>query len=160
MRLGYKLLIMLLALPSAAFAGTHADLDRRLQSLKSDFVGLAHQPVARSKQDRILLGFTEKTTINLESISISLNGKQVLEHDYQEEENLSLREGGLQPLLNLNLPQGKQQMLVRYKGQTPNGKVFEQSSKVSIAKSSARKIIELTLSNKSNSAPRLGKQEH
>jgi hypothetical protein len=142
------------------FAGTHTDLDRRLQSLKSSFVQSAQQVPVRSNKDRILLGFTEKTTISLQSISLSLNGQKLLQHAYQENENISLREGGIQPLLDLKLPLGKSQILVSYTGKTPDGKAFEQTSKVSISKSNVRKIIELTLSNKANSAPRLGKQEH
>lgn len=162
MRLGYKLLIILVTLliEGVVFAGTHADLDRQLQSLKSNFVQLSQQSPVRSKSDRILLGFTEKTTINLDSISLSLNGQKLYQHSYQESENRSLREGGLQPLANLNIPQGRHQIVFRYKGQTPDGSIFDEVSKVSVSKSTARKVIELILSNKSNSAPRLAKQEH
>lgn len=158
MRLVFKLLTTTLLLPMAStvLAASHADLDRRLQLLKSDFVTLSQQAPVRSSQDRMLLGFTEKTSLSLQSITLSLNGQQLLKHDYEESENRSLREGGMQPLLDVKLPLGKSQMLVQYKGRTPDGQSFEQTSKFTISKSNTKKIIELTLSNKANSAPRLG----
>ncbi len=162
MRLGYKLFITLLILSvsGTVFAEAKADLDRQLQSLKSSFVQHSQHTPVKTTMDRILLGFTEKTTISLDKVSLSLNGRPLIQHRYQEDENRSLREGGLQPLHELKIPLGRHQLLVSYKGVTPSGKTFEQATKLSINKSNTRKVIELTFSNKANSAPRLSKQEH
>lgn len=164
MRLAYKLLIVsvFLLVTSSGFAAKHSELDQRLESLKSDFIKFSRQSPApmHAAKDRILLGFTEKTSVSLSSVSISLNGKKLLQHNYIDTENQSLRAGGLQPLLELDLPQGRHKVLVRYMGNTPDGKTFDQVGSVSVSKSSSKKIIELTVSNKSNSTPSLSKQEH
>ena len=64
-----------------------------------------------------------------------MNGQQIFFHDYVASENQALKEGGLQTIANLRLPQGRHQMVLTYSGLTPNGEKFSQASKFSLSKS-------------------------
>lgn len=135
-------------------------LQVQLQQVKSEFAQAAQQlRITPAAEDRLLLGYTEKTTISLERIELSLNGSRIHTHQYSIQDNAALKQGGLQTLTALKLPAGRHQLTLKYTGTTPDGTTFAEQEQFTVSKSGSAKTLQLTLKNKRNKTPSLAVRE-
>ncbi|MBU6260849.1 MAG: AraC family transcriptional regulator [Burkholderiales bacterium] len=147
---------------AAAALPADAALDQRVQALQGESLQLERE--LRGLEDELLypsgtgiavfVSADLGPAIELDDVSLSLDGQVVASHGYTALERRSLRRGAIQRLYGGSIGTGKHALAVTLVGHGPGGVGFKRDARFEFAKEGAPRGVELHLKD-GGSAPEI-----
>ena len=96
-------------------------------------------------QVAVFLSATPQKTFALDSVKLSIDEKQKVQHLYTDRELDAFRRGATQKLFTGNLAQGKHQLLMVLIGRGPQGRPYRKAAKLEFEKKAGATYVELKI---------------
>lgn len=152
-------LMLALLLPAAATANTQAppeSLDGEVQDLKSAVLDLNRELFLLEEdllfpantQVAVFLSMDVGEYFNLDSVQLSLDGKDVSNYLYTEREVQALHRGGVHKLFLGNVKTGDHELVAIFTGLGPHGREYRRGATLNFDKQIGAKFVELQISDR------------
>jgi hypothetical protein len=142
--------------PAAAPAGELKSVDQDVQALKKQLVDL-NRDLFRleeellypaSTQVAVFLSVDVGTFFALDSVTLTLDEKEVTSYLYTEREVQALHRGGVQKLYLGNLKAGEHEIVATFTGKGPHERDYRRGTTLKFEKSLGAKYLELRISDR------------
>jgi len=128
-------------------------LDEQVQEIKSDVLSIAaelnllEEKLLYPSQTEVavLVSLAAGETFRLDSLDLTLDGKEVTHHLYSFKELEALRKGGVQRLYTGNIGTGEHPLDVTFRGKTASGGDVQISGTFTVRKDVGPGIVEITV---------------
>jgi hypothetical protein len=154
-------LLLLTALGQAsaeplALAGKMATLDQETQSLKQSLLELNRELFLLEEellypantQVAVFVSMDIGEYFALDSVQLTLDGKDVSNYLYTEREVDALLRGGVHQLYRGNLKVGEHELVAVFTGKGPHGRDYKRGATLSFDKAIGAKFVELRISDR------------
>lgn len=139
-----------------AGAGTMATLDQQTQSLKKAVLDLNRGLFVLEEellypantQVSVFVSMDVGEYFGLDSIEVTLNGKDVSSYLYTEREVDALHRGGVHQIYRGNLKVGDHEMVAVFTGKGPHGRDYRRGATLNFEKAIGAKFVELRISDR------------
>ncbi len=142
--------------PAAAPAGELKGVDQDVQALKKQLVDL-NRDLFRleeellypaSTQVAVFLSVDVGTFFALDSVTLTLDEKEVTSYLYTEREVQALHRGGVQKLYLGNLKAGEHEIVATFTGKGPHERDYRRGTTIKFEKAIGAKYLELRISDR------------
>jgi len=128
-------------------------LDEQVQEIKSDVLGIGAELsnleekllYPSTTQVALFVSLEKGDSLELDSVHISIDGKNVVDHIYSFKELEALRKGGVQRIYTGNVRTGKHQLDVSVAGRTTGGRDVSHSQTFAFEKHVDPKLVGISL---------------
>jgi hypothetical protein len=136
-------------------AQSTGDLDSRIQSLKQQALEL-NRDLAILEQDLLFPTDSRLTVylsadvgefLSLDAVKLSIDGTQVTDYLYTQQQFAALRQGGVHRLYMGNLKSGDHEMVAEFVGKDTKGGDYRREARLAINKTTGAKNVELKISD-------------
>lgn len=139
-----------------ASAGTMATLDQQTQSLKKAVLDLNRELFVLEEellypantQVSVFVSMDVGEYFGLDSIEVTLDGKDVSSYLYTEREVDALHRGGVHQIYRGNLKVGGHELVAVFTGKGPHGRDYRRGATLSFDKAIGAKFVELRISDR------------
>jgi hypothetical protein len=139
-------------------------LDEQVQDIKSDVLGIAAELAnleekllyPSNTQVAVFVSLADGDSLGLDSVQISIDGKQVADHIYSFKELEALRKGGVQRIYTGNVRTGQHQLEVSIAGKTSGGRDVSKKQTFEFEKKVDPKLVGVSLASGATGDPSIG----
>jgi len=139
-------------------AGTMATLDQQTQSLKKSVLDLNRELFVLEEellypantQVSVFVSMDVGEYFGLDSIELTLNGKDVSSYLYTDREVEALHRGGVHQIYRGNLKVGEHELVAVFTGEGPHARDYRRGATLSFDKAIGAKFVELRISDKAS----------
>lgn len=139
-----------------ATAGAMATLDQQTQSLKKAVLDLNRELFVLEEellypantQVSVFVSMDVGEYFGLDSIAVTLNGKDVSNYLYTPREVDALHRGGVHQIYRGNLKVGEHELVAVFTGKGPHGRDYRRGATLNFDKAIGAKFVELSISDK------------
>lgn len=133
-------------------------VDREIQAVKQEVLEINQEILLleqqllypHGQQLVVFVSLSNNSAVNVNSISLEVDGQVVSQHVYTRSEAASLHKGGIQRLYAGRLHDGAHAVDVSLSGMGTDGQQFVRRQSVKIIKGSGRKVMELNIATGDN----------
>ena len=133
-------------------------VDREIQAVKQEVLEINREILLleeqllypHGQQLVVFVSLSNNSAVNVNSISLEVDGQVVSQHVYTPGEAASLHKGGIQRLYAGRLRDGAHAVDVSLSGMGTDGQQFVRRQSVKIIKGSGRKVMELNIATGDN----------
>jgi hypothetical protein len=115
------------------------EINRDLKILEEQLLFPSETQVA------VFLSSPLRNSFSLDSVKLSINDKQKIQHLYTERELDALSRGATQKLFTGNLARGKHQLLIVLIGRGPQGRPYRKAAELEFEKKAGATYVELVI---------------
>jgi hypothetical protein len=141
--------------PGASPAGS---LDQRVQSLKDEVLDLNRELFSLEEellfpsntQVAVFVSMDVGDFFGLDSVQLTLDGKQVSKYLYTEREAKALYRGGVHRVFLGNVKTGDHELVAIFTGQGPHARDYRRGATLKFAKGIGAKFVELKISDRAS----------
>lgn len=146
-------LVFSLACACAALATEEGSLDHKIQLIKQQNLELNRDLLILEEEllypDKsrlaVFLSLDPGPGFALGTVSLSIDGKEVVHHVYDPQQLDALRRGGFHRLYMGNLETGTHELVAAFSGKGPDGQDYHRATQLELEKASGARNLELRL---------------
>jgi hypothetical protein len=129
------------------------EVDREIQAVKQEVLEINREILLleelllypQGQQLVVFVSLTGNSLVNVNGVSLELDGRTLSRHVYTRSEEAALHKGGIHRLYVGRLRDGAHVMDVSLSAMGTNGQQFHRRQSVKIIKGSGRKVVELSI---------------